>query len=77
MKLSEAISLRVNNLLKENNVNQYYLYKKGGIPRSTVSEIINNKRQNITLDTLYQVCSTLDITLTEFFSDKLFDIENI
>ena len=37
MKLVEAISKRVQNLLDEKGVKQYYLFKNGGIPRSTIS----------------------------------------
>ena len=37
MKLVEAIGKRVENLLKERNLTQYYLYKTGGIPRTTIN----------------------------------------
>ena len=44
MKLSEAIGLRVSELLKERQISQFYLFKNGGVPRSTVCDIINHKR---------------------------------
>ncbi len=77
MKLIEAVSLRVKKLLLEKGVSQYYLFKNGGIPRSTISELINLKKKNVSIDTIYQICSTLEITLVEFFDDELFDFDNI
>lgn len=73
MKLTEAISKRVQNILDERNIKQYYLFKNGGLPRSTVSNVINCKKGRVSTDTVYQICSTLGMTLGEFFSDKLFD----
>ena len=73
MKLVEAISKRVQNLLNEKGVNQYYLYKNGGIPRSTISTIINCRKKKVSTDTIYQICTTLGITLEQFFGHSLFD----
>lgn len=73
MKLSEAISIRVSGLLKERNLSQYFLYKTGGVPRSTVCDVVNNKKKRVSTETIYQICSTLDITLSEFFNDNIFN----
>ena len=73
MKLVEAISKRVQILLNEKGVNQYYLYKNGGIPRSTISNVINCKKKKVSTDTIYQICITLGITLEQFFGNPLFD----
>ena len=73
MKLTEAISKRVKDLLDEKGVNQYFLFKNGGIPRSTISNVINCQKKRVSTDTVYQICTTLGITLEEFFSDEIFD----
>ena len=73
MKLTEAISKRVQSLLDDRNVKQYYLFKNGGMPRSTVSNVINCQKKRVSTETIYQICTTLGITLGEFFSDPLFD----
>lgn len=73
MKLVKAISIRVKKLLKENNLNQYYLFKNGGIPRSTISNVVNCKKGRVSTDTVYQICSTIGISLQEFFNDPIFD----
>lgn len=73
MKLTEAISLRVSQLLKERNLSQYSLFKNGGVPRSTVCDVINNKKKRVSTETIYQICSTLGISLAEFFDVSFFE----
>lgn len=77
MKLVEAIGKRVENLLKERGLTQYYLFKNGGVPRTTVNDVINIRKKRVSIDTVYQICSTLGLTLEEFFADPLFyDIDD-
>lgn len=73
MKLSKAIATRISKLLNEKNLSQYSLFKNGGVPRSTVCDVINNKKKRVSTDTVYQICSTLGLTLSEFFNDPMFD----
>ena len=73
MKLSEAIAIRVGKLLNEKNLSQYSLFKNGGVPRSTVCDVVNNKKKRVSTETVYQICTTLGLTLSEFFNDSLFD----
>lgn len=73
MKLYEAMSQRIQNLLAERDYKPYDLYKKGGIPRPTLSQVINCTRKRVSVDTIYQICATLEISLGEFFSDPIFD----
>ena len=73
MTLTKAIAERVKNLLNERNFSQYELYKRGGVPRSTVCDVINNNKKRVSTDTVYQICSTLGISLQEFFDDPLFE----
>lgn len=73
MKLSEAIGKRVENLLAERNMTQYQLYKQGGIPRSTISVTVDGKYKTVKIDTVYQIATTLGLTLKEFFDDPVFD----
>lgn len=73
MKLIEAVAKRIDGLLQERHMTQYELSKQGGIPRSTLSVIIAGKLKTVRLDTIYQIVSTLGITLEEFFSDNIFN----
>lgn len=73
MKLTEAIANRVKYLLSERELSQYSLFKNGGVPRSTVCNVVNNNKKRVSAETIYQICSTLGISLKEFFDDKMFD----
>lgn len=73
MKLSKCIALRVSGLLAEKGINQYSLYKNGGIPRSTISDVVNNNKKRVSTETIYQICSTIGISLADFFNHPLFN----
>lgn len=74
MTLSEAIVARFLVLMRERDFSQYDFYTKGGVPKATVSQILNGtRRKNIAISSLYQMTSTMGITLGEFFSDPIFD----
>lgn len=73
MQLSQALRKRIKNLLKENNMNIWKLYKKTGVPVSTLSYFLNGKRELINLKTLLHICEGFNIELKEFFNDPLFD----
>ena len=73
MTLSEAIGTRIKQLLAERHFSQYELFKRGGVPRSTVCDVINNHKKRVSTETVYQICATLEISLKEFFDDPLFD----
>ena len=73
MKLTEAIAIRVKNLLNERGLSQYSLFKNGGVPRSTVSNVVNNNKKRVSTETVYQISSTLGISLKGFFHDEIFD----
>ncbi len=73
MKLTEAVAIRTKKLLEEKSMKQYDLYKKGGIPRPTVSSVVGAKKGTIKIDTIYQIASTFGVSLQEFFSDEIFE----
>lgn len=76
MQLSNAIRKRIKNLLEQNNMNLWDLYKRTGIPMSTLSTCMSGKRSLLTLKTLLHICEGFNISLAEFFSDSLFnDVE--
>ena len=49
------------------------MFKEGGIPRSTISAVVNAKKNNVGTNTIYQIASTLGISLEEFFNAPIFD----
>ena len=73
MKLNEAVGQRLKDLLQKKHWKNYSLQKEGGIPRSTVGLIIGAKRKTVKLETLYQITSTMVISLKDFFDDPIFN----
>lgn len=76
MELSEAISLRITELLEQNKMNVYQLSNKSGVPRSTLSKFLSRKTKTMRLENLLYICEAFNVTLSEFFASKFFnDVE--
>ncbi len=73
MTLTDAVPQRIKNLLKQNNMNIWKLYKLTGVSASTLTYFINQKRGLITMKTLLHICEEFGITLKDFFDDPLFE----
>lgn len=72
MNLSDAIKLKINTLLKQNNMKVWDLCKMSGVPCSTVSTFLNTPNALPKLDTVLHICDGFGISLGEFFSDEIF-----
>lgn len=72
MKLNEAICQRIINLCKENNITVNKLAMQSGLYQSTVNNILLGISLNPQILTIYRICQGLDMTLDDFFNDKLF-----
>ena len=78
MLLNEAIKIRLENIMKEKNINsKYELSCDAGINPSLLNDFFRNRTLYPRIDILYLVCEGMNITLEEFFNDDLFNIENI
>ena len=76
MDLSQAIRIRILNLINERNINVSKLSTLAGISRSTLSKFLSGKRKIIRLDMIEYICEGLNIKLKDFFDDAIFnDIE--
>lgn len=73
MTFLDAIRTRVTGILKARNMTAYRLSKDGGIPKATLSVLLNGKTKTMEIDTLYQVVATLEMSLKDFFDDPIFD----
>lgn len=73
MTLTQAVRKRIKNLLKENNMNIWKLYKSTGVSASTLTYFINKERGLITMKTLLHICEGFEISLKDFFDDPLFE----
>lgn len=77
MKLNEAISRRVNELLTERSMTQYQLFMKSGVPKSTIGNVINCSYDSVKLRVIHEMCQGLGISIIEFFQSPLFDESNL
>ncbi len=73
MTLYDAVLQRLKQIMAEKNASLYTLNKEGGIPKSTLSQVLNKKQKKIKLDLLYDILSTMGVTLQEFFTDPIFE----
>lgn len=73
MDLSQAIRIRITNLINERNINISKLSTLAGISRSTLSKFMSGQRKIIRLDMVEYICEGLNIKLKEFFDDEIFD----
>lgn len=73
MKLYDAVLQRLKQIMAERNASLYTLNKEGGIPKSTLSQVLNKKQNKMKLELLYEILSTMGVTLKEFFDDPIFD----
>lgn len=73
MELSQAIRIRITNLIKERNLNVSKLSTMAGISRATLSKFLSGQRKYLRIDIIEYVCEGLNMKLKEFFDDEIFD----
>lgn len=72
MQMNEAVSKRLTGLLAERNMSCYQLVAKTGLPKSTISNIINCKFDSVKLRIIHEICQGLEIEVCDFFHSPLF-----
>lgn len=77
MKLNQAISERLTELLKEKQMTQYQLFIKSGVPKSTIGNVINCSYDSVKLRVIHEMCQGLGISISEFFDSPLFQEGNL
>lgn len=77
MKLNEAVSQRLQELLNERGMTQYQLSMQSGLPKSTIGNVINCQYDSMKLRIIHEMCQGLGINIQEFFASSLFDEDNL
>ena len=72
MLLSDAIKIRIDELLKENNLTAYKLSYKAGISNSIISDCRRGKVKEPTISSIIHICEGLNIQLKDFFDSYFF-----
>ena len=77
MNISQAVALRISELLKTNNMTQYKLEQKTGISHDTIKSIMKGKAKGVNLKTVIAIADGFDMTISEFLNNSLFLYENL
>lgn len=73
MDLSQAIRIRITNLIEDRNLNVSKLSTMAGISRATLSKFLSGQRKYLRIDIIEYICEGLNMNLKEFFDDRIFD----
>ena len=73
MMLYDAVNLRIEELKKENNLNQYRLSEESGVPQTTLVSIKRKRSKDVGISNINKICIGVGISLKEFFDSPLFD----
>ncbi len=77
MNLNRAFAIRLSNLLTERKMSKYKLEKESGLTHSALRYIFNEVNTDVKFSTIVKICDALKISLTQFFNDIIFDLENL
>lgn len=73
MDLSEAMRLRIQELIDEYHTNGNRLALSSGFNRSNINRFLRRKNKSIKIESITLICQSLGISLKDFFDDKMFD----
>jgi transcriptional regulator with XRE-family HTH domain len=72
MTARNAVRQRIIDLCKSRNITINKLGTICGVTQSTLNNIINTGSNNPSVSTIAKICDGLEISIMEFFNDKLF-----
>ena len=76
IEISQAVALRIDELLKEKKITRYKLAQKANLSPETVKSIVKNKAKGVTLKTIILLAEGFDMTAAEFLDSPHFNRDN-
>lgn len=73
MNVKQATVFRFQQIMTQRNIRPNELANLSGITPSTVYSMLDERRKELSINTIKKLCDGLEITLGEFFSTELFD----
>lgn len=74
MTITEAVAHRLGGILKERGMKKKTLGKLPGVRPQSISNIFRSKSvAGISMTTLYRICRALEMTMSDFLNDPVFD----
>lgn len=77
MNISQAVALRIIELLKEKNMSQYRLEQNACLSHDTLKSIMKGKAKGVNLKTLVAISDGFKMKVCEFLNSQLFDYDNL
>ena len=72
MNIGQAVRLRILDLCRERGITVNKLSYMCGITQSTLNNIVSGRNSTTTVSTVKKICDGLEISIQDFFDDKLF-----
>ena len=73
MKVKQATVLRFQEIMSQKDIRPNELASLSGVTPSTVYSMLDERRKELSINTIKKLCDGLEITLGEFFSTEIFD----
>lgn len=73
MNVKQASVFRFQQLMNQRNIRPNELANLSGVTPSTVYSMLDERRKELSINTIKKLCDGLEITLGEFFSAEVFD----
>ena len=73
MRIGEAVRERILAPCAERGITVNKLGTMSGVTQSTINNITSGRNNSATVATIKKLCDGLDISITEFFTDEVFD----
>ena len=75
--ISEAVTIRLKELLDERGLSVYKLERRIAVSHDTLKSIMKGKTKGVNLKTLIALSDGLGITVSEFLNSELFSYDNL
>ena len=73
MNVKQATVLRFQEIMKARSIRPNELANLSGVTPSTVYSMLDDRRKELSINTIKKLCDGLEITLGDFFSAEVFD----
>lgn len=71
------LSLKINQLLKQQNRSAYWLSKQTGIAANNIGKICNGETSTIRFDTIEKICLALNCSINDLFESNDPKMQNL
>lgn len=77
MNISEAVAIRIKELLMEHKISQYKLEKSACLSHDTIKSIMKGKAKGVNLKTIIAIADGFGLDACQFLDSKLFKYDNL